>query len=786
MFTSYLVSPNLHLVKYVALAEDCAVKAEPAPVPTNHVVVIDCSGSMWDAIAKIRDQLKRKLPTLLLNVEDTITIIWFSGRGEFGTLVEAAPIATLKDLSDVYKSIDRWLKTVSLTGFKEPLEEVKTVTARIAQARPGSVFNLFFMSDGCDNQWQRNQIMEAVEAISGTFAAATFVEYGYYADRPLLTAMAEKMGGTLIFSEDFDTYAATFEAAMGKKVLGGKRVEHKLPGDVVGRVAFAIHDGDLLTFAVEGGSVKVPEHITSFAFLAPEGQDQLAKQCDRLAGVTDLSTGLIQDEEALALAYAAVSLFSCRMKPDIVLPLLKALGDVTYIEQFSNCFGKQKYSEFQDATKIAALVKGVRLTNGFDPTKVPNDDAFTVLQLLQILSRDEDNRLLLEHEKFQYSRIGRARVDSSQILTPEEQDEVSKLTEDMKNERDASAVAKIASRITEITNKPAPLKFVAASADEGYPVHALVFSEDRPNVSIRVQKTGTVDISGRCPEEYKTILPQDFSSYIYRAYSIIKDGLVNVKQLPCKISQKTVSELTFAGLPAAAIAEQRGDFVVFDLSKIPVINRRMVQETSAKALFELEWELTEASAAQKVYKYYREQYLGKKESLAFTKSYGKEATQWLADQGLTDFNGFNPKSVAAKAKDVYFGKKLNVKIKSFSDLPSINDVKKKLAAAKKMTPSEALVYKYMQDVDDVLKTDAASITEAQKRMLDKWLQDETAAAVQKCRDLMFKKSQIVFSIVVGQGWFSEFLSVDENTMDVFLGGEKRSCTVEMKEIEIEI
>lgn len=269
-FTSFLVSDNLHLVKYQPCAEDCAMPAEPALVPTNHFVIIDCSGSMWDALPKIREQLKRKLPKLI-GEQDTITIIWFSGRGEFGTLVEAAPVATLKDLSDVNKSIDRWLKTVGLTGFKEPLEEAKTVAERVAKANPGSVFSLFFISDGYDNQWAKKQILDAVEGIAGTFASATFVEYGYYADRPLLTAMAEKMGGSLVFSEDFEKYAPVLEAALTKKVLGVKRVEYKVPGDVIGNVAFAIDGSDLLTFAVEGEVVKIPENIKTFWFLTTSG-----------------------------------------------------------------------------------------------------------------------------------------------------------------------------------------------------------------------------------------------------------------------------------------------------------------------------------------------------------------------------------------------------------------------------------------------------------------------------------------------------------------------------------
>ena len=40
----------------------------------------DCSGSMWNDLPLIREQIKLKLPMLLAE-DDTITLIWFSGAG---------------------------------------------------------------------------------------------------------------------------------------------------------------------------------------------------------------------------------------------------------------------------------------------------------------------------------------------------------------------------------------------------------------------------------------------------------------------------------------------------------------------------------------------------------------------------------------------------------------------------------------------------------------------------------------------------------------------------------
>lgn len=271
---SYKVADGLFLVEQVVASK--AAVAKPAAIPTNHVVIIDCSGSMSGDLPGIRQQLKAKLPKLL-GAQDTISIIWFSGRGQFGVLLEAEPVATLTDLQQVNQAIDRWLRPVCLTGFKEPLEEAAALISRVGKARSGSVFSLFFMSDGHDNCWPRADILKAVDKVAGGLSAATFVEYGYYADRPLLAAMAEKASGALIFSEDFDRYAPQFEAAMLKRPVGAKRIEVKVDGDPVGGFAFAVSGGDLLTFAVEGGKIAVPEGTSTVAYLSASGVGVVAK-----------------------------------------------------------------------------------------------------------------------------------------------------------------------------------------------------------------------------------------------------------------------------------------------------------------------------------------------------------------------------------------------------------------------------------------------------------------------------------------------------------------------------
>ena len=757
--TSHKVADDLYLVRQPV---GKVQKAKPAKAPTNHILVVDCSGSMYYDLPKIRTQLKKKLPKLLRK-DDTISIIWFSGRRQFGTLLEAEPVATLTDLQDVNAAIDRWLKPICLTGFKEPMEEAEALIKRVAKKYPKSVFSLFFMSDGMDNQWNRADILRVTEQTAQGLAAATFVEYGYYADRPLLTAMASKSGGTLIFAEDFDRYAPVFESSLQKGLSGAPRVEVDVKGDVIEGFAFALADGDLLSFDAAEGKAAIAEDMGEIAYLSPTPVGKVEDDLVKLSKAA--SKGTHQNEQALAAAYAAVSLFSLRMKPDVVLPLLKALGDVRYITHFGGCFGKQAYSEFMDSAKKAAFGEG-RFQEGWNPDQGPKDDAFTVLDLLHVLADDEDNRLLLDSKDFKYKRIGRP----TEQVVPEGCE---------------------------------ALEFKADDAPNGYPVSSLTLNESRPNISVLVRKEGTVDISKRLKRGEHKKVPRKLPTFIHRNYAIIKDGIINVSRLPVRLTKGTLMALQEAGMPERCICSPEGETrkqtltkvkkaakgrpvnVVLDLRVLPVINRQMVQAVSAEDVFRKTYAMMEVKAAQKVYNSVKKAEFPRV-SEGFKILYGEEAATWLKDVGITDYNGFNPRVVQAEASDYYMGKELPVKLKGLGNLPSLKDAQKRVASGKH-TASSALMAPHVQEVEDFQASDAYKKAKDQKGVFEAWLDGQFKASRGEARKLMFELAQIKFSVVVGQVWFSEFKSLDETSLDIDVGGDKPLlCTVEMKEIKVNL
>lgn len=805
--TSHKVSESLYLVRQTI--NKTAPKKVAVSPPINHIAVIDCSGSMYRDLPRIREQLKKRIPKLL-GERDTLSVIWFSGRNQFGTLLECEPVSTLVDLQEVNQAIDRWLKPVCLTGFKQPIEEAAKLVARIQKKNNGS-FALFFMSDGHDNQWNRQEILRTVEASTGDIASCTFVEYGYYADRPLLTAMATKAGGTLIFAKAFDQYAPMFEAALQKKVSGAPRVEVIIEGDAIGGFAFNGDATDLYSFEVNAGKISIPKDNVEVAYLSPTPVGDVRRDLVDIskdgsipgaAGTADLAS--------LEPAYAAVSLFSLRMQPDVVLPLLKALGDVAFIEKFGGCFGKQKYTEFMEGAKAAAFGKD-RFVLGWDPTKVPEDDAFTVLDFLQVLASDNDNRVLLDHPDFKYSRIGRGTQAAPPKLTGAEMAEMKELSGKIAKATDVAKLQKLQERVAEITNakRPDPLKFTATQVKGGYAVSSLTWNEKRPNVSFLVRKEGTVDLTNDLPKSLGKV-PTTLPSYIHRNYAVVKDGLVNVERLPVRMTGGTVRELRKQGMPLTAVVNPEGETLeqtvtrvkkaskdrpvtfVIDLTQLPIINRQMVQNASAKMLFEKMLAVTKARAVQKVFNSILKAEFPKT-SEGFKQLYGEEAATWLKEQGVTDYNGFNPRVVQAEASDYYMARELHVKLKGLSTIPSLNDVKKRMASGK-LTAGATLMVLAVKEVEAFLASDLYKKTagrkkepsEAAQTMFKDWLLGKKAEATKVVRGLLFELAQIRFSVIVGQTWFKEFKSLDENTMDITHDGAKLACTVETKEVQVKV
>jgi hypothetical protein len=514
-----------------------------------------------------------------------------------------------------------------------------------------------------------------------------------------------------------------------------KRIEVDLGTDAIGGFAFALENGDVPTFGLTGTSCAVPESIEEIHFLSP-------------TPVGDVLT----TRSDFAAHYAALALYATRMNSDVVFAILKDLADVTFIDGFCNCFGKQAYSDFSQAALDAAFDVKLRFKKGRDPNRLPREDAYTVLDLLNGLE-DDEARLLLDSDKFRYSKIGRGRVDAEE-------------------------------------GEDGALTFSRKSKPDGYKIDDLTFNQTRPNISFRCVREGTLNIRAKDPDRKYDKVPDEFPSFQHRNYAVVKDGLVNIERLPARISKKFLANLDAMykdGLVPFGVVEDwpkpvgESVDVVFDLRAIPIMNRKSVKATSALDYFRKNYELTKQKARQKVFNDYREGKASDKRNEGYAFVYGKEAADFLKSVGVDQYNGYAPPHTAtvAPSGDFYLSKEMKCKLAGLSSLCKVEEAK-----AGKGGASGAMMRPAIAEIEEFLASRAYLAAADPQGVLDAWLIGAQKAVRAKTRALILDMAKTTFNVIVGQIWFNEFASMSEDSMEIEVGGVKIKAQAEVKEVKV--
>lgn len=131
------------------------------------------------------------------------------------------------------------------------------------------------------------------------------------------------------------------------------------------------------------------------------------------------------------------------------------------------------------------------------------------------------------------------------------------------------------------------------------------------------------------------------------------------------------------------------------------------------------------------------------------------------------------------------GKELKIKLKGLSSLPTLVDVNKRRASGK-LTASAALMVPAIENLEVFYASDVYKEADDQNKMLRAWLGIELKKSQARVRRYLYEMAQIRFSIIVGQTWPTEFVSLDEDSMDITVDGTKISCQLVAREIEVKI
>lgn len=731
---------------------------------TNHIFVVDVSGSMSWELPKIRTQLKNKLSNIMKE-GDTISIVWFSGSRDAGILKEEVEVKSLKTLTDLHSAIDRWLVPIGLTAFLKPLELVKDLIVKIKKNRPDSVFSMIFLTDGCNNDCPWNDVIKTLKSLETDIASSTFVEYGYYADSRALTQMASVLGGEKISCDGFNDFEPMFDAKISSSVYGGKKIVIDITDKYLYDFAFSVgKDGSVLLYNIQDNKIMIGSDVKEVYFFSPNS-----------VGSTDLP------QEQVTKLYAAIYVLSDKLMNDNAEKIFYALGDNFYYKMLTGAFGKQKLNSFKAAIKECVANVSKRFPSGIGTIQKIDDNAYCLMNLIEDLGNAEGCLFYKGHPEFHYNLIGRKRVargenlseaDKKRLAEAKNVDEVNKITEELKK-------------------KNVEVEFVDSDPNRGYPLTDLVWNEKRANLSVRIYIEGEAVLP---KNQYKI---DKVASFRYKTYTIIKDGIVNVTKLPVSYSVEIINLLKAhnikfvqSNLLSTDVNHKVGmdDLVlVIDLTSLPIINKSMVKTISAKALAIQEWELQKLQADKKVYDFYRKT-LYPKESKSFIEMLGQEAADWLKTVGITDYNGFAPLTDAEESTDFYMSVNLETKIKSLSSLPKVEDVVAKLKSSASLKLSELVmsdaIKKYQTQTESEMYL---SLSDEQKKgVLKTYLTTKSDILNKAKRKVMQEIAQIKFALILSKKWFTEFKTFDENKLSLTLDKQNLEFTFDLSEKEEKI
>jgi len=725
--------------------------AVPVAKQTNHIFVVDVSGSMSWELQKIRTQLKNKLSNIMKD-GDTISIVWFSGSRDAGILKEEVEVKSLKTLSDLNDAIDRWLKPVGMTAFLKPLHLVKEIVGRVRQNRPNGVFSMIFLTDGYNNDCPWNEVTKALKDLEQDISSSTFVEYGYYADTQKLTEMASILGGEKISCDGFDDYEVMFDAKMQKSVTGGKKIEVTITDKYLYDFAFSVSDGSVLLYNIVDNKILVGADVKEIHFFSPK----------------EIGSHLAPDESTL---YAAIYVLSDKLMNDDAEKVFPMLGDNYYYKMLANAFGKQKLNAFKSAIKECIADTTKRYPSGYGTIQKLDDNAYCFMDLIGDLGEIDGCLFYSNHPNFNYNRIGRKKVAVGSILTDADK---KRLTE-AKNVEELNKITK------ELEEAKVDIKFENTNPNRGYPMTDLVWNSKRANLSIRIYIEGNAIL----PKNKFNI--ENVTSFKYNTFTLVKDGIINVTELPVNYSLELIDLLNakkvkYSIYKGTTDNDPFDNTIVIDLTSLPIVNRGMVKAVSANALAKQEWELCKLQGDKKVYDYFRKQ-LFPKTSKSFVELLGQEATDWLKEIGITDFNGFAPKVTSAESTDFYMSVNLDTKIKGLSSLPKVEDVLAKIRDNKPLKLNEWVmsdaIKKYVAQTEGDMFQSLSK--EQQDGMLRTYLETKSNILNKQKRKIMQAIAEIKFSLILSKKWLTEFKSFDENTLSLTLDGQALDFTFLLSE-----
>ena len=723
---NYKIGDGLYVAEHEIKKEQVTVTEVRQPV--NHIFCCDISGSMWDELPPMRKQLKNRLASII-NDEDTVTIIAFADGEDCFVLKEKVHCSNAAELAELHKAIDKYLTPMGCTDFLEPTKK------SIDIVKTGGYYNWVFLSDGGHNCGPFSKVVDALKELQPSVSSATIIEYGYYADSERLSQMAEILGGSKIPAADFDHYVPVIESAFAGNAAVPKQ-EIDMPYDTVTKLAY--------DFAIYVSPATGNVHVANFE----NGKVLLPTNVDKFYTVARVPVSLVNGTRPTDFSafYAIAYVLADKLEYDLVEEVLNFIGDKKFIDKYQTSFGKQKLFEFQNTLGLA--VTDVKERGEIDPNYKPNLDPYSVVDFFNDLANDQDNLIEVASKDFHYNRTG-AKSEVKVELTAEEQEAI----------KAATNTAVVEAIIKKANERKVKMEMV----DRGYPISTFTWNEERANLSGLFK----IDVNLTLPSNQYGL--DKVKSFVFRNYTIIKDGIVNITVLPLILTRNTfVKVCAHQGVQILSQADYAGDMIrcMVDVSKLPVINKKAISGCLKPTMTSLALSLLDTKFTMK----YLKTLLPEEKPVETMSGYTQEQSEYLASLGITA-KGYSPATQQTKDGDFYMATLFVSNFKSFSSVPKVADVLDKVKNSKKLTPSDTYMKGVIDRVDKFIAGTAGDRNTVIQGMIDQVNRIKETTS----RDL----AQMKFTMLVARKWFVGSTGFDDN-MDTIKSGYGLDLTIEYR------
>ena len=704
---------------YLAQQEIPKELSKPFKSQINHIWIYDRSGSMSWVLPNLAKDLilrAREIPE-----GDTITLGWFSGEGSFNFMLKGYKVTDKRDYKILEETINKNKHSMGCTCFSEILADTENVVKDLGAISKN--FAMCFFTDGYPvvSNYTReiDQINKAIDKIAGKVTSSLLVGYGNYYNKELMSNMASRLGGALCHSTDLPQFAVSLqEFVEGSRGSTKNIVEisDDLDWGEIG-IPFSINKKVINVYEPKDGAVNFSRSDNGTAV-------------DTLYFITEMppkgtEVKVDSSEEMVKAAYAAAYILTQRTKTDKALEVLAKLGDVALIDAVSNAFTNAEYGAAEDKIRLAMAMPSKRFAKGKNTKYLPAADAFCLLDLMDILMQDDEAYFYPMHPDFSYNRVG-----------------VASKTKDGYPEFEADKKSKCS-------------------------ISQLTWNKTKLNLSLLAKINGSIELK---KGHEKHGFSKNYPTWVFRNYTLVKDGFLNVPRLPVEVSSVTLKKLSKIDGLVVRMGSPAHDPVLLDLTVIPVINRVIADgKTSAKKLCENSLQELSLQAELKVLRYYKDKL---EEDVGTVKtSLSVEQEKFLEDNGIGK-NGFSPPSEKEQAEDFYLCKEFEIKVKGFSSLPKVEEVQDKMLKGKLNGPGE-LMAPMVKWYDGLKQKDSVKITLVQEK-----IQEKTSELLKVRSGIQRTK----FAIILGKRWFDEFTSRENNVLTV----DGKECTISLREVKVEV